>query len=402
MAITIITQPRNIMPIHSPIMYLLSSTLSTEKNFKIQFEITINTEVRKVKVSARPDGKIEFDISSHLRDYLDLNSFNPSLVLSSHTDVAPSVNYQVTLNEEYIDSVTGLLIIGSDNTLATKNASNIVLNRSEQLNFQEGFYINAPSEGAEESNIMLNSKPKSTYFKDDVIWVHCVGLGFGLNRRFRLKEYDKMGTLLVTHPLNTMALFTKETVFYKLDLSTYSFNANTKSIGIEFLTNDVNLGIFPLTEENRYTLKNVECSSFDKYRLVYLDKLGSYNTISLNYASNEDVKIVKENFRSRLDPLSSSDNSRGLQTYFTKASEKFTLNTGNLNADDIERFEDMMLSTRVLLDVRDNDDVRFNEMEYVPFMVNTNTLRRYKSENQQIAQYTVDCELGYELNVRRR
>ena len=121
-----------------------------------------------------------------------------------------------------------------------------------------------------------------------------------------------------------------------------------------------------------------------------------------NYASNEDVKIVKENFRSRLDPLSSSDNSRGLQTYFTKASEKFTLNTGNLNADDMAKFEDMMLSTRVLLDVRDNDDARFNEMEYVPFMVNTNTLRRYKSENQQIAQYTVDCELGYELNVRRR
>jgi hypothetical protein len=199
-----------------------------------------------------------------------------------------------------------------------------------------------------------------------------------------------------------MSLDSEKTVFYKLDLSTYVFNANTKSIGIRFLANDGTFSVGDITLRNKYKLLDVECLPWEKHRLIYLDKLGSYNTISLNYISNEDVKITKENFRKRIDPLNDSDYNRGLQTYFTRAAEKYTLNTDNLNADDMAKFEDMLLSTRVLLDVRSHSDTKFDGMNYVPMIINTESMKRYKSENQQLAQYTVNCELAYELNVRRR
>lgn len=391
MAITVITQPTGIMPVHSPMMYLLTSTLFAEKNFKIKFEIVIGSETREVKISPRPDNKIEFNIASHLRDYLDAE-FNPTEILTDNTDVAKNVTYQVLLSEEHIDGTTNAMVSSASTTLVEKVASNIVLNESQFNNYQEGFYTNAPSEGAEESNIMLHSKSNSTYYKDDIIWIHCVGIGPGQNRRFKLREYDKDGTLLMTN-LRPMSLFTEATVLYKLDLSTYSFNVDTKTIGVEFFTNDISLNQYPLTYENRYRLEDVECGSFDKYRFVYLDKLGSRNTISLNYVSTEDIKINKENFRKR---------TTGLTTYFASAEEKYTLNTGNLNTGDMKKFEDLLLSTEVLLDVRSNTDERFDNIDYVPFMINTESMRRFKSENQQLAQYTIEGELGNKLNVRTR
>ena len=400
MSITLITQPSDLMPIHTPMMYLFTSDNSAEKNMKLIFNINIEGVERNISISPRPDGKIEFDISSHLRDYLITGGFNPSKILIDNTDNAPYVNYTVTVKEVWIDVITNMLIEGGETIYSEKTASNIVLNRSELINYSPDFYVNAVSEGAEDSNIQLNSKPNSTYYKDDIVWIHCVGIGFGLNRSLRLKEYDNEGALLTTHA-EVMSLFDKVSVFYKLDLSTYSFNINTKRIGIEFITNDIDLNFFSLTYENTYKLKDVDCSSFDKYRLIYLDKLGSYNTISLNYASNESISITKENFRSRLDSFNSIDSSRGLQTYFTDAKESYTLNTGNLNADDMAKFEDLLLSGSVMLDVRSHPDNKFDGMSYVPFMINTKSMKRYKSENQQIAQYTIEGELGYKLNVRR-
>ena len=399
MAITVITEPTDLMPIHSPIMYLLSSTLSAEKNFKIVFEIGIfkdfgaglvDVGTRKVKISPRPDGMIEFDMSTHLRDYLDDINFQFASGGDS-TFSAPFVQYRTQLSEEYINSVTNEVVIPSNDgtgNLSDYIATNIVLNRSEYLNYSPIFWRNGSSTL---SNVLLNSKPNSSYYKDDVIWVHSVDIGSGYE--FELLEYTLASTISHTLPVN----FESSCVFYKLDLSTFSFNANTKSVGIRFLDGDGNI-----TKELIFKLKDIECSSFDKYRFIYLDKLGSYNTISLNHASNESLSITRENFRNRLDPLTDLDSSRGLQTYFTDAKETYTLNTGNLNADDMAKFEDLLLSTRVMLDVRSHPDSKFDGMEYVPFMINTKSMKRYKSENQQIAQYTIEGELGYKLNVRTK
>ena len=396
MAITVITEPTDLMPIHSPMMYLLSSTLSTEKNFKIEFKVTVNAEVRNVKVSPRPDGRVEFNVASHLRDYLDLSEFNPTKVLTGNSDVAPHAIYKVDFTEEYIDAsgdlITGTLVAGVNAT-----GTNIVLNRSELINYSADKWENITSAIAPVSDVLLNSKPNSSYYKDDVIWVHTAGHSFDPPVRFRTFEYDGSGNLLVTGSSPTV-LGNDICKYYKFDLSTQSFNANTKSIGILFENDNFE----PVTKVNRYKLKDVECSSFDKYRFIYLDKLGSYNTISLNHASNEEVSIKRENFSSRLDSLTDIDSSRGLQTYFTSANETYTLNTGNLNADDMAKFEDLLLSTRVMLDVRSHPDSKFDGMEYVPFMINTKSMKRYKSENQQIAQYTIEGELGYKLNVRTR
>ena len=403
MAITISRQPATLQPIHSPMMFLISSTNTAEKNAKVVFSITVGSDNRRVKVSPRPiDGKFEFDISSHLRDYLDLDEFNPTAILTDNTDYSPHVNYQVVMWDEYISATTGSLVISTTINLPGLTATNIVLNRSQQLNFSESKWINVKTNTTTSSNLALASGTRSTYLKDDVVWIHSVGLGFGLNRKFKLREYDKQGVLLVDHAYEDMS-GTDICQFYKLDLSTYIFNANTYSLGFQFYEVDVlPVGEVALTLETRTNLIDVECSSWEKYRLVYLDKYGSYNTMSLNYKSTEDLDITKENYRSRIDSLTDRDSTRGLQNYFTMAKDVYTLNTGNLNADDMAKFEDLLLSTRVLLDVRTNSDVKFTDMDYVPLIINTNKMKRFKSENQELAQYTIECELAYDLNVRRR
>ena len=417
MALFIEKEPDTLMPIHSPMYYEVSSTLFNEKNFKIVFTITTST-TRVVKVSPRPvDNRVEFDISSHLKDYLNLDSFNPN----STVDViaAPYVDYQVDIHEEYNDSITNSLVVGTATVMSLKTATNIVLNRSEYLNYTEEKWINNETEGVSfvDTDVLLNSGVNSSYYRDDIIWIHNSGLGilrplYDIHgtftptysvRHFRLSQYDKNGIELDSDTVSIGSTNSKN-IFYKLDLSDtslYNINSLTVKIGIQFI--DPYGGTdTPLTNNNKYNLLDTICLPYQNFKLLYLDKLGSYNTINLGYKSNENVEIKKENFRKRINPLNDNDYNRGLQTHFIKYNDTYTLNTGNLNQDDMARFEDMLLSTRVFLDVRNNSDVRFNDMNYVPLIINTNSMRRFKSENQELAQYTVKCELAYELNLRRR
>jgi len=379
-------------------MFLVTSTNNTETNMKVVFNITVGGEIRKVKVSPRPnDQKIEFDISSHLRDFLDLDSFVPTTF--GPTILAPSVEYTVYMHEEYIDSTTGQIVNGANSASVDYVATNIVLNRSEELVYTESKWVNDKVAGLPiNGDILLNSHEESTFYTDDVIWVHMVGKGYDAQRKFRIREYNSAGSAVATHPVHQMTSTNSEALYYKLDLSTITFNAATVKIGLQVLADDLG----PLTNENKFTVKERECLPYENMRLVYMDKLGSYNTISLEYMSHENVEIESKSFRKRIDPFSDSSFTRGLQTYFKQATERYTLNTGNLNQYDMKKFEDMLLSNKVLLDVRSNSDEKFDGMQYVPLVVNTNTMKRFKSQNGEIAQYTVDCEIAYEMNLRRR
>ena len=397
MSININNQPTQYSPLHSPMMFLVDSTLNAEINMKVVFTITVGGKTRNVKVSPRPgDQKIEFDISKHLRDYLDMDGFVPTT--AGPTVLAPSVSYTVNMHEEHIDGVSGVLTIGSNTADVDYVATNIVLNRSEQLLFIEDKWVNDKVAGSPASNILLNSHEESTYYTDDVIWVHMVGLGYDAQRKFRIREYNASGIVIHTHPIYQMTVTSSEALYYKLDLSTIVLQAATVKIGLQVLADDGGA----LTNENKYKVVERECLPYENMRLIYMDKLGSYNTISLNYMSHENLEIEKKNFRKRIDSLSDGSYTRGLQSHFTRATERYTLNTGNLNRYDMAKFEDMLLSTKVLLDVRANDDVKFDGMTYVPLMINTNTMKRFNSVNGEIAQYTVECELGFEKNVRRR
>ena len=384
------------MPIHSPMMFLITSTLASTPGTRIVFTITVDN-ARIVKVSPRPsDNKIEFDISSHLRDYLLSDNFNPNN--GTHFDAfeAPHVRYSVSIHEEYYNS-GGVLMSGFQTTITNLVGTNIVLNRSEQLDFQDYKWMNLNTPGSAVANVLLNSQPKSTYYKDDVIFIHTVGLSYSAPIRFLMVEFNASGNQVASTPeiqLTNGALCK----FLKIDFAQYTFNVNTAQVGIAFEADDYEF----VTLMNRYTIIDQQCLPYQNFKILYLDKLGSYNTINLGYKSEEDLNIEKETFRKRIDPLNSADYSRGLQNYFTRADERYTLNTGNLNAEDMAKFEDLLLSTDVFLDVRNNPDPKFNEMNYVPLVINTNSMRRFKSENQDIPQFTIECQLGYELNVRRR
>jgi hypothetical protein len=401
MAITIIKETDTYMPIHSPMMYEVESTNDGETNFKINFQIAIEGgDIRNVKVSPRPgDQHIEFDLSRHLRDYLDYSIFDPT---TSGYQTAPHIRYTVTMWEEWIDGSGNFIDYTNGGDLVsatgTKHGSNIVIDRYDWLNFSSLDWRNrddflVPNVG----NVLLNTEEDSKYYEDDVIFLHIVGTSTNTTIHHVLKGYDEAGNLVTTFPslATSITPLATRAHFLKIDLETLTIPSNVVKIGITILAN---LSLVHVTEEKFITLeKNKPCLPYEEHRLIYMDKYGSYNTISLNYKSHHEVQFEKNNFRKRIDPLNDADYKRGLTDYFIKGHDKLTLNTGNLKEADLDKFEDLISSVDVYLEY-----VEKGAKRYYPIYIHTDSMKRFKSENQEIPQYTIECEYAYTKNLRRR
>ena len=99
-------------------------------------------------------------------------------------------------------------------------------------------------------------------------------------------------------------------------------------------------------------------------------------------------------FRKFIDDETETDQSRGVTRYFIDSTETHTLNSDNTDDADIIRMRDLIKSSVVFLDVR-NDD-RFPDMDFIPVEILTKTLKPKKSDNAEIGQYSINFRFAFE------
>lgn len=373
------------------------STNTNQIDFKYKVTITVTGFAlsRTLFISPRPvDSNLEIDLGTHLRDYLNYDDFT---LPSAATFVkAPYVEYSVTIRENWdgVDQPTTV-------TLATKTASNVLMDRQEWLQNKvtdyDYFHIKEDGTITGTPPRLLISKPLGVpMYKDEFYYIHVVGRTDLDLMQLRINQYDAAGNFVppfinYTAPIG---LTSARAVFAKLDLSTITFQPQTTRIQVtvlDGLNNDT-------TESRFFDLEDYPCTQYDRWKLFYMDKYGSYNNISFGMISTSDFSVDPKTFRKRIDPLNDSSRQRGVTRYTQRTDQKFTLNTDLLDEVQSQMIQELLESPRVYRDVRNVDG--WGSSDFLPIEILTKQIKPYAYGANDMPQYAIDVRYAFEKHTR--
>lgn len=397
MALSVITQPADYQPIHTPIMLEVSSNNTNQIDFKYKVTIAITGFAlsRTLFVSPRPvDSRLELDIATHLRDYLDYDGF--TLPFATNFTQAPYVQYTISIVENWEGEDQASTV-----SLAAKTASNVLIDRQEWLqnkatNFdffhikENGTIVGTPPK------LLINKPLGVPMYKDELYYIHVVGKTDNDYMAIRVNQYDAAGNFVFPFSVNAASIATLNTdaVFAKLDLSTMTFNPLTTRIQVTILdglNNDV-------TESKFFDLEEYECTPWERWKLFYMDKEGSYNNVSLDMISSSDFEVTSKTFRRRINPLTDTSRQRGVTRYTQKTAKKYVLNTNYLNDVRSQMIEDLIQSPRVYRDVRNVDG--WGASDFLPVEILTAKIKPYAYGANDMPQYAIEARYSFENNAR--
>lgn len=393
MAFTIVQQTDTFQPIWHPMMFLMNSTQTSEDQFQYRFEISVGAVTRAFKISPRPvDGYGEFDVSSHLQDFLDGDDFE--LITSDNVTEAPSVTYQVDVTEEWIDS-SGVSQTGVTQSFGDKYATDILLDRVQYLEYDEDTYKLMPTGGITlTGEILLNTKETDYIYKGDMMYVHVVGIPASNTIQPRVTEFDSSGTIIAdTFLFGNSSVDNEPAKYFKWDTS--SLTANTTSVQLRFADGTGSI----VSDSKTWKVLDALCSPYTSYKFFYKDSLGSMNTITMNKVSYQNVSIKPETYRKRIDPFNDGERKRGTVRYNQKSEEVYKANTDILSYKQTYKVEDLLESTLVYLDVRNLDE--WGSLEFIPVEITTTTMDRGVFGNPDLPQYTIEFRPAFEKMTRR-
>lgn len=392
MAITVYQQPTKYHPVHVPTMLQAGSDNTNNIGFK--YKVTIVRPAvadRTIWVSPRPvDSRLELDLSTHLRDYFDYDNF--ILPTGFNFTRAPYVDYDIVI-EEYWDGQLTVVSVEIDGLIAT----NVLLNRQEWLSFDANKYqIKENGVPPILGEILLNKPSGVPMLKDEYYHIHVVGIPTSAYITILIQQYDAGGSPILpsfTYSGGASTAFASAS-FAKIDLATMTFDSLTKSISMvlkDGTGNDVSKTAF-------FDIEDYECTSFERWKLFYMDKLGSYNNISFDLISTSSADIMPKTFRKRIDHTTDNSRRRAITRYTQRKNERYVLNTNYLTEAKAGNLEDLLESPRVFRDVRNIGG--WGSGDFLPVEILTGKIERYSYGKNDMPQYSIELRYSHETLTR--
>lgn len=388
MAITVLNEPAEFTPIYHAVYFRLDSTLKGSTNFKYIFKITVGTITRKINVRPEPvNGYGVIDIQNHLKDFLNEDIFD---ITATNFQDAARTEYVVKIDEEFIDGLgipqTNVDAAGFTN----KIAYNSRFSRNEYFGDLSKIEINTLPVGS--GRMLLNIKPLTTVYMDDIFFIHFVGVNQFVYRPHSLQIYElnNSGGLLATHYItgDLGAAFNSQLI--TMDLGQIAFNSLTKFIQFRIVDTDTN----QVTTRLRLRIEPRECSTFEPTKLIYLDAKGSYNSLNFDGTIDRKINMKTKTFRKFINPLTDNPLSRGIQKYFIDSTEVLTLHSFVTEDNKNIMFEDLIKSPRVFMDLRNNAE--FDNMDFAPVEILERRFKEMKTINGDLPEYEIDIRFAFE------
>jgi hypothetical protein len=372
---------------------MLRASSNNTNNIDFKYKVVIVLPAvpdRTLFISPRPtDSNLELDLQTHLRDYLDYDNF--ILPTGFNFTAAPHVEYSLQISETWKDSPLGQVTL-----IAGLKATNILLDRQEWLQFDPARWQIDPDGLGATGELLINKPLGVPMFKDEYYHIHVVGIPDNTFMFAFIQQYDAGGLPVFPTYSNAAGASTvfADAKFMRLDLSTMTFNPVATRIGIvikDGLGNN-------LTVEKLFDVEDYDCTQYERWKLFYMDRLGSYNNISLDLISSSSMTMTPKTFRKRIDPLTDSSKKRAVTRYTQRKSEKFLLNTDYLTEVQAATLEDLLESPRVYRDVRNIDG--WGATDFLPVEVLTKTLERYSYGKNDLPQYPIEVRYSHETMAR--
>lgn len=292
MAITIETTPANYLPATNPVVWEFSSTNYTQTAFSFYVELTINGSVHSYHdIYPEVTGRGKFMCDEILRSYVNstLNTTG-SLVVPYDNAVA---SYSIRVREKY---GTPPSLQGSWTAGSTRYAFNGALRHQDWINYDYTNY-DATTSSATTAQWLTSFPSGQNYFcglsESCFASILCTDTSMNL----LVKLYDVTGSLInsatatVTLPTYDYILFdiSPTSIYTNTTISVGDFNTcYYYTIQADATGGGGNSGLSEL-----FTVYlDTECSQYTSRRLIWLDKLGSFESYSFTKYSEESTSVT--------------------------------------------------------------------------------------------------------------
>lgn len=141
---------------------------------------------------------------------------------------------------------------------------------------------------------------------------------------------------------------------------------------------------------------NQDCSMYEMYHLLWVDKLGSIVSMPFIYVSRSNIEVQRNNYYQQEgnwdgNTFGYRDYDRGEKSFYTQSRKSLILNSGFLKDFETDLIEDMMQSISVWVQTPSN--------HIYSAQIAIDAVELYKNINEQIFQYSMNVR--YSVNENR-
>lgn len=402
MAITTITSPQVINPVYNPFYYVVSSSNSTQPNFKFIFDVydsmnTGSTYVSRLPLPARPNtNNCIFSPARVLESYISYDLPNNIVISASSTNCFSPI--MVRVGEQYGSSTTGVTNYPNLKTYTGYTFGGVLTYQqlpswnfvpyTFPLSSSTRWLTNSPTpklirSGERETLSMIFSGDNVPYI--------------ALN--LTVKVYHNSGTT-TTQLINAASLVTPGASLNTFGVGPWNLTQIYPTL-INYNTDykyDVYISGFVdqppssiLTEVKTYQL-DMRCTKYTPIRFMFLNRFGVFDYFTAILLSREFINVEKKTYKKVLD-YNYTLGDRGFTVIDVNARESMLVNTDWVSQAESNWLKEFFTSPEVY-ELQTDGTI-------LPIVLDLSNQEIKKTIDDKLIQYEFNYTYAYEYNTQR-
>jgi hypothetical protein len=386
--ITIIESPNNWQNLFNEIVIGVSGGNSTQPNYQFLCDVNVSGQSNPVTRLTLPKqplvGTVQINVADIVKNYVtfDFGGFNS-------TNIVPCVNsqarYWLQLGEIY-DNASGVPVIYSNlaqfgTSGSPKLGSNAIFDFLDwsKTAFSSGKELKASNKVSLNDNsyrekIKINQQRFLTFF-DLSNQINIVDLNV----------YNSAGSSIYS---NSYSSYTAASGIVALNIGDAFLDFMGASlVGAAYYRVDIKNSSDELVFTKTIDVDS-SCANYEVYRLHWLNSLGGFDAFNFTMVSTESVAIENKEYK-KVQALGYQKTDRLKTKYFTKLTERITLNSDLLTDAESAALEQLVVSPVVMLET--------SSTSYVPVnIVANNYVKRKYEQGRQIPNLQISIEYSFD------
>lgn len=441
MAVTITTQPPEMIAAYSDITMSVSSNMVVSKyKFKYVYDIFVATNastgfntyeyVGRVKQTPNPTGYGILDLSRYLQLQLSGYTYNGKMFnFTSAYGFDPeyfgdynffgSCKYYVMCGEEYANTLYGNVTLynGNGTVCSGTTLTGVQTITGTSYNgvnqFEEGYNPNMSEFFITSGRTITTNSPRTLYKEQDENWTfgyfggYYSGLTTGSNSGFdpqlNYSIYNSSGTLLTGSSITyaQIPITSGSTIQYlnggiNINQIVSGYTNSWNKVVINF---GLKAGSYPAYTES-FTIINKGCpwDKYDPKDVIWLNRYGSWDTFRFYGSKNEDVKIERGTYKRAYGTWSNPSYSyntyeRGTTNIKTDLTVEGEVMSDFIDKDTVNWLEELLTSPSIFF-IEDN--------KIIPINITDNSFKRQVRGNVKLRQVSFKYEKSNQVRTQQQ